>query len=111
MSLTQGEAGMPRSYPPEFRRKVLDLLKAGRTAQVAADPQISDQTIYSWRAQELIDTRQRPGLSSSDQAELVAARRRIAELETRTGRDQVGNGAAEGGDAPSAVRGHRHDGR
>jgi len=29
---------MPRSYPPEFRSKVLDLLKAGRTvAQVAHD--------------------------------------------------------------------------
>jgi transposase len=65
-----------------LRRKVLDLLRAGRTvAQVAADLQISDQTIYNWRAQELIDTRQRPGLSSSDTAELVA-RRRIAELET-----------------------------
>ncbi len=38
---------MPRSYPPEFRRKVMDQLKAGRTvAQVAADLQISDQTIY-----------------------------------------------------------------
>jgi transposase-like protein len=50
---------MPRSYPPEFRRKVLDLLKAGRTvAQVAADLQISDQTIYNWRTQELIDTGQ-----------------------------------------------------
>jgi transposase len=74
---------MPRSYPPEFRRKVLDLLKAGRTvAQVAADLQISDQTIYNWRTQELIDTGQRLGLSSSNTAELVAARRRIAELET-----------------------------
>lgn len=42
---------MRRSYPPEFRRKVLDLLKAGRTvAQVAHDLQISDQTIYTWRA-------------------------------------------------------------
>jgi hypothetical protein len=31
---------MPRSYPPEFRRKVLDLLKAGRkVAQVAEDLQ------------------------------------------------------------------------
>jgi transposase-like protein len=49
MLLTQGEAGMPRRYPPEFRRKVLDLLKAGRTVtQVAADLQISDQTIYNW---------------------------------------------------------------
>ena len=38
--LTQGKVGMPRSYPPEFRRKVLDLLKAGRkVAQVAEDLQ------------------------------------------------------------------------
>jgi transposase-like protein len=74
---------MPRSYPPEFRRKVLDLLKAGRTVQqVAADLQISDQTIYSWRRQDRIDTGLEPGVSSADQAELVAARRRIAELET-----------------------------
>ena len=74
---------MPRSYPPEFRRKVLDLLKAGRTvAQVAADLQISDQTIYVWRRQDLIDSGQLPGLSSTDNAELVAARRRIVQLET-----------------------------
>lgn len=40
------------------------------------------ETIYNWRQQELIDTGQLPGLSSSDHAELVAARRRIVELET-----------------------------
>ena len=74
---------MPRSYSPEFRRKVLDLLKAGRTvSQLVRDLQISDQTIYNWRRQELIDTGQMPGLTSADQVELVAARRRIAELET-----------------------------
>ena len=74
---------MPRSYSPEFRRKVLDLLKAGRTVpQLVRDLQISDQTIYNWRRQELIDTGQMPGVTSTDQVELVAARRRIAELET-----------------------------
>ncbi|MDI5936698.1 MULTISPECIES: IS3 family transposase [unclassified Micromonospora] len=74
---------MPRSYPPEFRRKVLDLLKAGRSvADLVRDLQISDQTIYTWRRQELIDTGQLPGITSGDQVELVAARRRIAELET-----------------------------
>ncbi|MGJ6969604.1 transposase [Streptosporangium sp. G11] len=74
---------MSKRYPPEFRRKVLDLLKAGRTVrQVAFDLQISDQTIYNWREQELIDTGQKPGITSSDHTELVAARRRIAELET-----------------------------
>jgi transposase-like protein len=43
---------------------------------------VSGQTIYNWRRQERIDTGQAQGLSSSDQAELVAARRKISELET-----------------------------
>lgn len=74
---------MPRRYPAEFRRKVLDLLRAGRkVADVARDLQVSDQTIYNWRRQELIDTGQAPGLSSSEKSELAAARRRISELET-----------------------------
>ncbi len=74
---------MPRRYPAEFRRRVLDLLAAGRSvAQTAAELQISEQTIYKWREQHLIDTGQRPGLTSTDNAELIAARRRIAELET-----------------------------
>ncbi|HEV7653536.1 MAG TPA: hypothetical protein VGP36_02210 [Mycobacteriales bacterium] len=42
---------MPRRCPPEFRRKVLDLVAVGRpVAQVAADLQISDQVIYLWRS-------------------------------------------------------------
>ncbi|WP_439427354.1 IS3 family transposase [Micromonospora sp. LA-10] len=74
---------MPRRYPPEFRRRVLDLLKAGRSvAELVRDLEISDQTIYNWRRQDLIDTGQLPGVTSTDQAELVAARRRITELET-----------------------------
>ncbi len=72
---------MPRSYPLEFRRKVLDLLKAGRTAtQLANDVQISRQTIYAKRRQEAIVNGQ-PGMTSSEWAELSRARRRIAELE------------------------------
>jgi transposase-like protein len=73
---------MPKRYPPEFRRKVLDLVTSGRrVAQIATDLDISDQTIYNWRRQQLIDSGQVPGITSTDQAELVAARRRIAELE------------------------------
>ncbi|WP_204053576.1 transposase [Microbispora rosea] len=64
--------------PPEFRRRVLDLLKADRTVQqVAADLQISDQTSCNWRRQDRIDAGPEPGITSSDLAELVAARRRI----------------------------------
>ena len=73
---------MPKQYPPEFRRKVLDLIAAGRrVAQVAADLDISDQTNHTWRRQELIDTGQLPGTTIADNAELIAGRRRIAELE------------------------------
>ena len=77
---------MPKRYPPEFRRKVLDLLRAGRkVADLARDLQISDQVIYTWRKQDLIDTGQLPGLTSTEKEELTAARRRIAELETELG--------------------------
>jgi transposase-like protein len=73
---------VPRRYPEEFRRKVLDLVAAGRpVAQVAADLGISDQTIYVWRKQELIDTGQLPGASRAEQTELSMAKRRIRELE------------------------------
>ncbi len=71
-----------RGYPPEFRRKVLDLIEAGRSvAQVAQDVEISEAPIYTWRRQDRIDRGLLPGATSKDNAELVAARRRIAQLE------------------------------
>lgn len=74
---------MPRSYPPEFRRRVIDLIESGRpVASVAADLEVSDQTIYNWWNQHLVDTGRKAGVSSTDNAELAAARKRIAELET-----------------------------
>lgn len=73
---------MPKRYPAEFRRRALDLITAGRSvAQVALDLEISSAALYSWRRQELIDAGVVPGLSSEQAAELVAARRRIRELE------------------------------
>jgi transposase len=72
-----------RGYPPEFRRKVLDLVEAGRPiAEVAKALGISDQSIYTWRRQDRIDRGVEPGLTSAEQGELAAAKRRIAELET-----------------------------
>ncbi len=73
---------MPYRYPSEFRRKVLDLLAIGRSvASIAADLGVSGQTIYDWRRQEMIDTGHAGGLTTEEGAELVAARRRIRELE------------------------------
>ena len=66
----------------EFKRRVVDLVEAGRkVADVAADLGISEQSVYTWRRQARIDTGLEPGLSSVEHGELVAARRRIRELE------------------------------
>jgi transposase-like protein len=83
MPVTLEEGGTPRSYPPEFRRKVLDLIAPGRTvAAISADLGVSGQTIYTWRNQDRVDRGVRPGVTSTEQAELAKARRRFAELET-----------------------------
>ncbi len=71
-----------RGYSPEFRRRVLDLVEGGRkVAEIAIDLQISVQTIYTWRRQARIDNGLEAGLSTSEHAELRAAKRRIRELE------------------------------
>jgi transposase-like protein len=45
-----------RGYPSEFRRKVVDLVEAGRSiADVARDLGISQWSIYTWRGQARID--------------------------------------------------------
>ena len=71
-----------RGYPPEFRRRALDLLAAGlRATDLARDLGISSQTIYLWRHQEQIDRGLVAGLTSAERTELEAAKRRIRELE------------------------------
>src|SRR5439155_20063344 len=71
-----------RGYPAEFRRRVVDLVAAGRKVrEVASDLGISEQTIYTWRHQDRIDRGLEPGRSSGERAELIAARRRIRALE------------------------------
>lgn len=72
-----------QGYPAEFRRRVLELIASGRKiGDVATDLGISEQTIYSWRRQDRIDRGLDPGLTTGERAELVAARKRIRELET-----------------------------
>lgn len=73
---------MPRSYPPEFRRKVLDLLATGRSlTEVAEDLGISGACVYNWRKQDRIDRGALAGLSTAERTELAVARRRISALE------------------------------
>ena len=74
---------MPRRYPVEFRRKVLDLIEAGKpVAEIAAQLGITGQTVYNWRSQDRIDRGLQPGLSTVESVDLAAARKRIRDLET-----------------------------
>ncbi len=71
-----------RGYPPEFRRRVVDLVEGGRkVSAVAADLGISEQSIYTWRRQARIDAGLEAGLSTAEHAELASAKRRVRELE------------------------------
>lgn len=75
-----------RGYPPEFRRRAVDLVDSGRkVADVVRDLGVTEQSIYTWRGQDRIDRGLEPGTSTAEQAELVAARRWIRELETELG--------------------------
>lgn len=71
-----------RGDPAEFRRRVLELLKAGRSIKDLSDELgVSEQSIYTWRLQARIDAGLEPGLTTVEQGELRAAKRRIRELE------------------------------
>jgi len=74
---------MPRSYAPEFRRRVIELVRRGRpVTEVAAQVGVSPPTLYRWKWQDEIDRGERDGTSSAERSELALARRRIRELET-----------------------------
>ncbi len=98
-------------YPPEVRRRVLDLVAAGRrVADVARDLGISDQTVYGWRRQDRIDHGLEAGLTSAEHAELLAARRRIRELETELAIHRRTAELLKGTTAQKEVRDSRSDG-
>ncbi|TYC07326.1 hypothetical protein FXF65_43290 [Actinomadura syzygii] len=70
--------------------------------------QMPSQTIYVWLRQDRIDSGLEPGMTSTDHAELVAARRRIAQLETELA---VTRRAVELVKRAVPPKGHRGDGR
>lgn len=74
---------MPFTYSPEYREMVLEQVRAGKLAsELAEQLEVSEATIHRWKAQDDIDAGRRPGRSSTESAELRAARQRISELET-----------------------------
>jgi transposase len=73
---------MPKSYSLEFRRRVIELMRAGGSgSQLAGDLGVSEATIYRWVAQEEVDLGERPGMRSGEHIELSRARARIRDLE------------------------------
>jgi len=73
---------MPRPYPPEFRRRALDLVESGRTVRdVAASLGIAESCLYKWRHRDLVDRGLKPGPTAREGAELAAARVGIRDLE------------------------------
>jgi transposase len=74
---------MPRRYPSEIRRQLIELARAGtRVKQLVMTFGISEPTIYNWLKQERIDRGELACLSTDQAIELAAAKRRIRQLET-----------------------------
>jgi transposase-like protein len=74
---------MPRSYPPELRRQVIELARSGtRVALLAETFGMSAVSIYNWLKQDRVDRGEETGQTNDQQLELAAAKRRIKQLET-----------------------------
>jgi len=67
----------PRSYPPDFREKVVELARTGRKLDDLADEfGLARQTVRNWVKQADLDTgRRSDGLTTEERAELSKLRR------------------------------------
>jgi transposase len=65
------------SYPPEFRRRMVELVRSGRTPEaLAREFEPSAQSIRHWvRQADLDEGRRSDGLTTEDREELVRLRR------------------------------------
>jgi transposase len=78
---------MPKArlpYPAEFRQKIVDLVRSGRSVkELAAQFEPSEQTIRNWLAQaDANDGKRKDLLSSAEREELVRLRRENRQLKT-----------------------------
>lgn len=71
-----------KSYPAEFRHKVLELVRSGRSVNaVAHEFEIARQTIMNWAKQDEIDAGRREGVTTEEQLEIRRLKKRVRELE------------------------------
>ena len=70
-----------RTYPAEYKRRVVELVRAGRrVADVAKEFDLHHPTVYRWVKQAGIDVGEREGLTTDEKTELARLRRENAEL-------------------------------
>lgn len=73
---------MPKPYPAEFRRRAVALVRAGKPVTVVAPSLgISEGCLRNWVRQDRIDHGEIGGTTTTENAELKAARKHIRELE------------------------------
>ncbi len=74
---------MPKKFPPVFKRDVVRVARRGDLshAEVAADFDISVESVRRWARQADIDDGVVDGQNSAEQSELVQMRRKLRRLE------------------------------
>ena len=74
---------MPKKFPPEFKRDVVMVARRGdlTVAEVAADFDVSPESVRRWMRQADIDDGIRDGVTAAEQSELVRLRREKRGLE------------------------------
>jgi transposase-like protein len=74
---------MPKKFPPEFKRDVVAVARRGdlTLAEVAADFDVSVESVRRWMRQVDVDDGVRDGLTTAEQSEIVQLRRKTRRLE------------------------------
>jgi len=81
---------MPRQYSPEFRQRALRLLETTMETSEVSEFEaiksvsgklgISEESLRRWRRKAQVDAGERPGMTSSEHAEVKRLKRENAEL-------------------------------